>query len=51
MKIFIPSKSRHKEQITLSFMPDDIKANTTLVIDASEDEDYAKVHDNLLIVP
>jgi glycosyltransferase involved in cell wall biosynthesis len=51
MKIFIPSKSRHKEQITLSFMPDDIKANTTLVIDASEEEDYAKVHDNLLIVP
>ena len=51
MRIFIPSKSRQREQTTLSFMPDDIKANTTLVVDASEEEDYAKVHDNLLIVP
>ena len=51
MRIFIPSKSRQREQTTLSFMPDDIKANTTLVVDASEEEDYAKVHDNRLVVP
>ena len=51
MRIFIPSKSRSNDQVTLSFLPDDLKAKATLVVDASEEEDYAKVHDNLLVVP
>ena len=51
MKLFIPTKSRHRDQVTLSFMPDDLKAKTTLVVDSAEEEDYKKVHDNILVVP
>lgn len=51
MKIFIPTKSRYRDQVTLSFMPDDLKAKTTLVVDSAEEEDYKEVHDNILVVP
>jgi len=32
MRIFIPSKSRSNDQVTLSFLPDDLKAKATLVV-------------------
>jgi hypothetical protein len=51
MKIYIPTKSRSREQVTLSFMPKDLKAEVTLVVDADEEEKYRDVHDNLLLVP
>ena len=51
MKLFIPTKSRHRDQVTLSFMPSNLKDKTTLVVAASEEEDYKVVHDNILVVP
>ena len=40
MKIYIPTRGRADNQVTLSFFPESMRENVVLVIDADEEEQY-----------
>ena len=53
MKIYIPTRGRPFDQVTLSFFPEELKKQVVLVIDKDEEDKYKFYHDDQakMVVP
>ena len=51
MRIYIPTRGRADSQVTLSFFPDDMRQNVTLVVDHDEADEYGQYDCNIMVCP
>ena len=51
MKIYIPTRGRADNQVTLSHFPDDLRQNVTLVVDKNEADEYGQFDCNIMVCP
>jgi len=51
MKLLIPTSGRWQRQMTLEHLPPSIRKEVFLVVQASEEERYRRVHSNLIVLP
>jgi len=51
MRIYIPTRGRADNQVTLSFFPEDLRKEVTLVVDHDEADQYVKYDCKIMVCP